>query len=558
MTDFQQVRALALVLSTLVIATCFPASAQLKDLSLQLRWKHQFQFAGYYIAKEKGFYKQQGLNVTLLPYGKDSPAPVDAILNHQADFAISSSAVAIHRMQAKPIVALSALMQSSPLVWITLKKNGYTAPQDIVDKPLPTLPAPESAELLTVFRKEGFRLDELQLETQNASINDLVLGNVAALNAYVSNEPYQLEQSGYEYNLIKPKDYGVNFYSDVLITHEAFVEQHPATVDKFKQASLKGWRYALTNIDETIKIIKEKYAPDKSLKHLYYEANHLKELIMPELVQLGHMNPDRWKTIAENYIQLGMAGNQPDFGQMDNLIYQKPVKNTRILIHTIIISLFIILILSILAWRFFYLSSTLKREISRRQYAEKKLIKANNELKAQALTDPLTKIYNRRAFFEKGDAILKLSVRKQLSCALIMLDIDHFKDINDTFGHDAGDVALKQITQVLNQSIIRSHDILARIGGEEFAILMVDCRLEDAAQVAERILQVISAHKIVLPDGSEINLTISMGLSEVELDLSQALTHADVALYQAKENGRNCYYIFNERLPNKIYKPQTA
>ncbi|WP_016954782.1 GGDEF domain-containing protein [Catenovulum agarivorans] len=558
MTKLQRVKALSIVFSILVIITSLPASAKLRELSLQLRWEDQFQFAGYYIAKEKGFYQESGLKVTLIPYNINNPSPIDAVLNHQADFAISSSAVAIHRMQSKPVVAVSALMQSSPLVWLTLKKNGYVSPQDIADKPLPTLPGTESAELLTVFRKEGFRLEGLKLITQNARINDLVLGKVAALNAYMSNEPFQLEQSGYEYNLIKPKDYGVNFYSDVLITHEDFAQQHPEIVDKFKQASLKGWHYALSNIEETVNIIKDNYAPDKSLKHLLYEANHLTELIMPELVQLGHMNPDRWKTIANNYIQLGMAGDQPDFSQMDNLMYQKPIKNTRILMHTIIISLFIILILSILAWRFFYLSSMLKREISRRTYAEKKLIKANNELTAQALTDPLTKIYNRRAFFEKGDAILKLSVRKQLNCALIMLDIDHFKDINDTFGHNAGDVALKQITEILAQSIIRSHDILARIGGEEFAILMVDCNIEDAAQVAERILKFMSEHKIILPDESAINVTLSMGLSKVELDLSQALTHADVALYQAKENGRNCYYIFDDRLLNKIAKPQTA
>ncbi|EWH12179.1 diguanylate cyclase [Catenovulum agarivorans DS-2] len=545
MTKRQRIAILFAVFLTMLGCTSLPANAKLKDISLQLRWKHQFQFAGYYIAKEKGLYEQFGLDVRIIPYSSNSPAPVDAILNNQADFAISSSAVAIHRMQSKPIVALAALMQSSPLIWLTLKKNGFSTPQDIVNEPLPILPQPESAELLTIFSKEGFNIDALNLVTAHASVDDLIVGNVAALNAYQSNEPYQIQQAGYEYNVIKPKDYGVNFYSDVLITHEHFAHANPRVVERFRDASLKGWQYALNHIDESVKIIHEKYATDKSLQHLQFEAQQLKKLIMPELVQLGHMNPDRWKTIANDYIQLNMAGYNPDISEIDNLIYRKPIENTRILIHTIIISLFIILVLSILAWRFFYLSASLKREISRREYAEKKLIKANNELKAQALTDPLTKIYNRRAFFEKGDAILKLSMRKQLDCAVIMLDIDYFKKINDTYGHDAGDAALIQITQRISQSIVRSHDILARVGGEEFAILMVDCHIDDASAVAQRILDIITAEKIFLPNGSSIDLTVSLGISEVELDLSQALTHADIALYQAKNQGRNCYCLFD-------------
>ena len=542
----------------LSLVVSLPLFAQTQSVSLQLRWKHQFQFAGYYLAKEKGYYQQAGLEVTLLPYNSKSPAPVDAILSKKANFAISSSSVAIHRMQGRPVVALAALMQSSPLVWITLKQNNYTAPQDLIDKPLPTLPGTESAELLTVFRKEGFQLSQLNLINQQSSIQDLLTGRVAALNGYVSNEPYQLEQAGYAYNLIVPKDYGVNFYSDVLITHADYARADPALVEKFKQASLKGWRYALANIEESAKLIHEKYAPEKSIQHLRFEAEQLKALIMPELVQLGHMNPDRWKTIANNYIQLDMAGIKPDIKRIDSLVYQKPIESTRLLIHTIIVSLFVILVLSILAWRFFYLSSSLKREIHRREYAEKKLIKANNELKAQALTDPLTKIYNRRAFFEKGDAILKLSTRKKLSCSLIMLDIDHFKNINDSYGHDAGDAALIQITQRINQTIIRSHDILARIGGEEFAILMVDCHIDDAVLVAERILNIVSQENIYLPDGSSIQATISIGLSEVGLDLSQAISHADVALYQAKEHGRNCSYVFSDKLTHGFVDPQSA
>lgn len=298
----------ALIFLMSVIATCFPYSATAKDkVSLQLRWLHQFQFAGYYMALEKGYYQAAGLDVELIAGGPNHPTPIEQVLSGGADFAVTSSGLIIDRMEGKPVVALAAIMQTSPMVLISLGGSGIRTPQELSGKTVLTMPLPESAEFHIMAKREGIPPENINFQPSTYRIEDLIEGKVDVYDGYISNEPYFLEQRGIDFHLIRPADYGINFYSDVLMTSERLAVESPQIVEQFTQASLQGWRYALANIEETIYLIKRKYAREKSLNHLRFEAQQIRKLVMADLVDVGHMNPGRWHSIANIYRELELT-----------------------------------------------------------------------------------------------------------------------------------------------------------------------------------------------------------------------------------------------------------
>lgn len=512
------------------------------DINLQLRWRHQFQFAGYYMAVEKGYYQAQNLAVNLIEGGPNAYNSTKVLIDKKADFSISGSGAIISHLNGQPITALAAIMQSSPLIWITLKKNNLTRPHDLNHKILSILDPLESAELLTVFKKENINLANINFKQTNFNIDDLINEKTHALNAYISNEPFLLEQNNIEYNIINPVDYGVNFYNDTLITHSELAKSSPELVNAFTQASLQGWRYAFNHIDETTKLIQRKYAPNKSLAHLHYEALQLKKLVMPDLVTIGHMNQGRWQKIANSYHELGMVKSTDN---IQDFIFNPNDTHSPWLIHYIVISGFIISFLSIITWRFAYLTTSLRKEIKRRKYAETSLVTVNKKLKVQATSDPLTKVYNRRAFFDKGHALLNLAHRKNLPVTLFMIDLDNFKNINDQYGHKTGDQVLTALCDSLQNKLIREHDIFARIGGEEFAILMLDCSINNAESIALRILNCAHHLQVQTDQQTQLAVTVSIGISQIKQDIETCLSQADKALYQAKQQGRDQFIIYH-------------
>jgi len=163
-----------------------------------------------------------------------------------------------------------------------------------------------------------------------------------------------------------------------------------------------------------------------------------------------------------------------------------------------------------------------------------------DELRRLATSDPLTGLANRRAFFADGDRALQQCVRYQRPYSAMMLDIDHFKSINDRYGHDVGDQVLKLVAAEMQQQI-RQVDMLGRLGGEEFAIILPETDLAKAIEVAERIRAAVEAFSLQTEQG-RITFTISIGvvgLTDVEATNDALLQQADALLYRAKQNGRN-------------------
>jgi diguanylate cyclase (GGDEF)-like protein len=162
------------------------------------------------------------------------------------------------------------------------------------------------------------------------------------------------------------------------------------------------------------------------------------------------------------------------------------------------------------------------------------------DLQTLASIDPLTGLYNRRQFENLAHAELSRSQRHLRPCAFLMIDIDHFKLVNDTYGHEMGDWVLKMVATIL-LSAKRDADVVARYGGEEFVIMLPETTLAAAATVAERIRSKVFANALTIAE-SELSLTISLGISAATASSSgveSILRHADRALYEAKQTGRN-------------------
>jgi diguanylate cyclase (GGDEF)-like protein len=518
----------------LVPLLCLTEAMAAEKMRLQLRWLHQFQFAGYYMALEKGFYAQAGLEVEIRPGGPGTPKPIDLLLEGDADFAITNSGLVIARMQGQPLVALAAIMQSSPIVWIVRADSDIYTPQDLAGKRVMLMPEPESAELLVTLAREGVDHERLELQQTSFDPQDLVDGNTDAYNGYVSNEPFWLQQQQLPYRLIKPREYGVNFYSDVLTTREALLQERPAQVEAFIQASLKGWQYALEHLEESVQLIHRRYAPDKSLEHLRFEAEQLHKLIMPELVQLGHMNPGRWHAIAQSYLDLGMAEGPIELG---DFIYKRQAATDNVLLYQVLGgALLALLLLGAVALRFARLTRKLRLEVKRRQQAEQELRDSNLQLERLANTDRLTGQWSRLKIEELAHNEIKRAERYDFPLALVFLDIDRFKSVNDLYGHDVGDCVLTGVAHRI-KSHLRDSDSLCRWGGEEFIILMPHTDLDQACLIAEKLRGLLAAEPLT----GTISVTGSFGVAQWQpgQGLGELVHSADLMLYRAKKLGRN-------------------
>lgn len=311
-----------IAVSLLLFFLSFIATAdELRPVKLQLRWLHQYQFAGYYAALEQGYYRDAGLDVTIVE-GAPGREPAEEVLAGRSDFGVGNSEVLYQRLLGKPLLALAATVQHSPSVLLVKRDSGITSPQNLIGKRVMMVGGTTDVDFLAMLRNEGVAPEHLQIIDSSYNINDLLEGRVDAFNAYLTNEPYYLRQQGVATQVLNPRNYGVDFYSDIIFTSKTLAESEPKMVRAFRDASLKGWRYALANRDELIELILNRYGSQKTRDHLHFEAETLSSLMMAELVELGHMNPGRWQRMAEVFLEQGAIS---DLSMLEGFVFDQQV-----------------------------------------------------------------------------------------------------------------------------------------------------------------------------------------------------------------------------------------
>ena len=292
------------------------AACALDTVTLQLKWRHQFQFAGFYAALERGYYREAGLDVRIVPATPDTD-PVAEVIAGRAEFGVSSSGLVLARHAGLPVVALAVIFQHSPLVLMTLNDGQLDNIHQLAGRKV--MIAPHEDELLAYLQAEGIANQRLQLVPHSFDHKKaLVEQGVAAVSAYSTDEPELLLHAGIPIHLLSPRSAGIDFYGDTLFTVEEQIRRHPERVRAFRTASLKGWQYAMAHPEELVHLIHRQYAPEMTLEHLRYEAEQMERLIQPDLVEMGYMNPGRWQHIATTYGDLGML---PVGWSLDGFLY---------------------------------------------------------------------------------------------------------------------------------------------------------------------------------------------------------------------------------------------
>lgn len=632
-------------------ATAAPRAAELIPITLQLKWRHQFQFAGYYAAKAQGYYEAAGLDVQFVE-ATTGAEPVDVVLRGDADFGIAASDLVLSRAQGKPVVALAAIFQHSPLILLALERTGIDTVHDLAGRRVAV--ESNAAELLAYLEYEGVAIETIEQLPHNFSVDPLLSGRVAALSAYSTDEPFLLREADLDYRIFNPRSAGIDFYGDTLFTTEQQIRERPDVVRAFVAASLRGWDYALDNPDELIELIRAEYSTRHSAAHLAFEAEHTRRLILPDVIELGYLNPGRWRHIADTYADLGMM---PVGFSLDGFLYNPNPRPDYTLWYASFLAVVTVLgVVSYVAMRFFRLNVAIRSEMAERRRIEGHLralekryrtlaeqapfpviisrpadgtvrymntealhvfglsreraigmqavelyehshdreslitdliatgrvrlrelrlrtaagelfwagmsatmiefeeepaafvalmnISERKELEQQlqalAMTDALTGLFNRRYFTQRGAHEIRRAQRYHQPLGLLVFDVDHFKQVNDTYGHAAGDAVLQMIAATL-RATLRDIDVPGRLGGEEFGVLLPNTRLADARRIAERLRMAIAA-AYTTRDGVELRVTASFGVSAIAAeneDLDDLLRAADAALYRAKSEGRD-------------------
>jgi PAS domain S-box-containing protein len=362
-----------LAASLLILAILFlavqPAHA-LEKATIQLKWLHHFQFAGYYAALEKGFYSEAGLDVTILEGGPTAEVEKDVVTG-RADFGTGTSALLLNRAQGQDLVVLGQVFQHSPAVFLTPRKTGIHSVVEMKGRRF--MYSNQHGDMLALLKMHGIDESGILKIPHNGDPRDLIEGKADVMLAYNFNEPFVMEQSGEPYLTFSPLTSGIDFYGDNFFTTRKLLNERPQFAQAFRDASLRGWQYALNNKKEIVDLIIAKYSNGKNREWLLFEANQLESLVQPNLVELGYQSPSRWKRISETYSDLGML---PKGFDPTPIIYVPKINSDyRLLITAILISVAIISALSWLVFTFRRLNTSLKGQIEERKQAEDALRK---------------------------------------------------------------------------------------------------------------------------------------------------------------------------------------
>lgn len=501
-----------------------------QTVNLQLSWHHQFQFAGYYLAEILGYYEQEGLQVNILA-GLPGTSAAEEVLAGRAQFGIGNTNLLVQYIQGRPLLALAAVSQHAPIVLIALERSGIRHMGDLAGKRVMLQPGYGSLPLLAMLQQTDM-LEKIQRIDSSMQIEDLLNGTTDLFNASLANEPYLLQQQGIGYHVINPKDYGINFYSDILFTTQRFYQEQRAVALAFRSASLRGWRYAMVHPEKTIDLISQFYPIDKDKAWLRYEANEMREQILPDLVEIGYMSRLRWEQIAE---QLGLIGITSDAGvDLDAFIDQPNEIRTdweSLYPYAVMMLLLFIAAMSGLILLVTF-NRNLRKEVRIRMQAEQRATHL-------ATHDALTGLPNRILFMDRLEKTLQRARREHRTPGLLFFDLDNFKAINDNYGHYRGDEALKRVAAGVNK-VIRESDTFARLGGDEFTLLVDDCDDGQFHAFATKVLTAVQQALNTLHTGMDLGASIGLLVVKDPLkDAETVLLQADHLMYRAKFSGKN-------------------
>ncbi|CCK76470.1 Rhodopsin-like GPCR superfamily protein [Oleispira antarctica RB-8] len=285
---------------------------------LQLKWKHQFQFAGFYAAQSQGYFAEEGLNVEIREVDPKR-TPLDIVLSGDAQYGISDSSLVLARMKGQKPVILATIFQHSPLILLTLKSSNIINPLALKNKKVMYQRDVDDAVLRAMFTEVGLAPKDYQYIPQSFNNDDLINNKIDAMSAYITNQPFYFKERNIPINIMSPSNYGIDFYGDMIFVEEEYLKNNQQQALAFRRAAIKGWHYAIANQEEMADWIQENLATHKTKAHLQYEAKTAAHLIQANIVDLGYFSTNRFLRIADTYKRLGLVDPTANF---DGINYQ--------------------------------------------------------------------------------------------------------------------------------------------------------------------------------------------------------------------------------------------
>ena len=287
---------LLLVLPSLMTTACHQRSQHV--ISIRLKWLHQAQFAGFYFAKEAGYYSARGLDVTLRPGGIDYPA-VQMVASGSDQFGVTGAdQILIARDKGVPLVAVACIYQKTPFVLFSLQSSGIKEIKDFPGKRIGVkLGGNEELTYRAMLAKAGISSKTFTEVPVKFDISPLLDGQVDVWPGYSINEPITAEEHGYKVNLITPSEYGIHFYADVLFTTESMIRTEPDIVTAVTQATIQGWQEALANRNQAVAYTL-RYGNQLSREHEMKMLMTSAPLIAPPGQPIGSMDASVWREMA--------------------------------------------------------------------------------------------------------------------------------------------------------------------------------------------------------------------------------------------------------------------
>lgn len=276
---------------------------------LQLKWLHQAQFAGFYAAAQEGFYKEEGLDVTIIPVGDDLSETnvINRVDRGEIQFGVvGGDQVVLARASNKSIKAVSVIYQQSPVVFASLSNSGVTELKDLIGRKM-GIEKGQNTEIVyrAMMRKAGVDTSKVKEVATPPGIDPLVKGTIDGRMIYLINEALEANEKGQTLNVIYPDDYGLQFYADTLITSDALIKQNPGLVQRFVRATIKGWNWALL-YPEDAGMLSLRYNPNLSATHEINMMQTSLPLIYTGRSTIGGMSYDAWDKMENTLLDGGV------------------------------------------------------------------------------------------------------------------------------------------------------------------------------------------------------------------------------------------------------------
>ncbi len=293
---------------------------KLDKVVLQLRWSPQFQFSGFYASKIKGFYEEEGLDVEIRHSIDDTGRVIDAadeVINGNADFGIGGVDILIANDNGADLSIIASIFQRSPVEYYMLEDTKFKSVLDFIN--LETARREDDLldiELQAMLLSEGIdpSKDNFIDNNRDLTINDLISKEFDIIPGYLGTHTYDSRDKDIRLKSIKPIDYGIDFYGDSIFVSNELVESNPELVERFRRASLKGWKYALENQEEIVRFIptiitKNTKIQNEIIEFNRFQATRVLEYTLYPVVDLGNINPHRWDTMNETLVKLNLIDN---------------------------------------------------------------------------------------------------------------------------------------------------------------------------------------------------------------------------------------------------------